>query len=128
MVRIFLLILTLLFAVYVGFDAYTITTLGIANDIPQLTGDGGGGMAFAFLLAIGAGVAVKFQRIASAIFILAAIVSLWVGLLYQDSLTMFWSLGAAILVAIHIAMYLGTARAKSNQLPVNRTRTKDANY
>lgn len=126
MIRIFMLVLALLFAVYTGIDAYHITSIGVNNGVAQLTGDGGGGMTFAVLLVIAAGLGVRFQRIGAAIFMLAAVIALWVGMIYQDSMMLFWAVGAVALCAVHVVFYTVQKRRVARYIETTGTRNKDA--
>lgn len=86
-------------AIYAGIQSYLIAQVGILNQIPQLEGDGGGGVAFAVLCFITA-ILVLFKPMVSVIlFVVSALLALLVGLTYQDPIPMYWSLGPLVLAA-----------------------------
>ncbi len=106
--------LSVLFATYVGIESYLIATVGVVNRIPQLVGDGGGGLLTALLCAT-AGVMVWLSPLASALtFLLAALVSLLAGVIYQDHVTLLWALGPAVLTLVNVLTLWRMRRHRSD--------------
>ena len=83
-------VLAILFSLYVAFQAMLIASNGALYQIPQLEGDGGGGLIFALLCLIAGFLTWLRPRIAAAVFLVAAAVTVLVGLIYQDRIEMFW--------------------------------------
>lgn len=93
-----------IFAIYVTEQSYLIAHTGAMYQIPQLEGDGGGGILVATFCAIGAGLVFFRLWAADAAFILAALIALMAGLSFQDSATAWWSIAPALLACTLIAL------------------------
>ncbi len=93
-----------LFAVYVADQSYLIAHTGAMYQIPQLEGDGGGGIVVAALCVIGAGLVFIRLWAADVAFVLAALIALLVGLSYQDNVTAWWSVAPIALLCSLIFM------------------------
>lgn len=113
MFRVLLVVLSLLFAAYTGYDSYTITTTGIANGVSQLVGDGGGGLVFTALVFVGTILSIRWHRIAAAVLGLSAALALWVGMIYQDSMMMFWTVGAIVFSSLQVIAYVLISRRRN---------------
>lgn len=80
-------------AIYTGVQSYLIAQVGIVNQIPQLVGDGGGGMVVTALCAL-AGLLALFKTLPAAVlFVLSTLTAILVGLTYQDPTTLLWAVG-----------------------------------
>lgn len=90
-------VLAFAFAIYTGIQSYMIAQIGIVNQIPQLEGDGGGGVVFTALLVLIGILALFKPFLAVFLFVFSALLSLLVGLTYQDPVTMYWSIGPFLL-------------------------------
>ncbi len=93
-----------LFAIYVADQSYLIAHAGAMYQIPQLEGDGGGGIVVAALCAIGAGLVFIRLWAADAAFVLSALIALMVGLSFQDNVTAWWSVVPALLDCALVAV------------------------
>ncbi|MCL6452931.1 MAG: hypothetical protein K6T78_04775 [Alicyclobacillus sp.] len=102
--KVFLFCIALLFAVYTGYDAYTLTRVGAVNDIPQLLGDGGGSLVFTVLVALGAINALWLPRVGAGVFLVATVVAVLVALLYQDTTSWYWAGGSVVLCGGQVAL------------------------
>jgi hypothetical protein len=89
-------ILSALLAVFAAIQSYTIAYVGTANQIPQLEGDGGGGIVFAALCLLAAILVLWRPIISMWLYGLALVVILLTGYLYEDRAMWLW--GAAALV------------------------------
>jgi uncharacterized membrane protein len=88
------------FAVYAGYQSLLISEAGAAYQIPQLEGDGGGGMIFAFLCFIGALVYLIRPVISIPFFILSAVTGLLAGFLYNDPVMWVWAIVSSVFAFI----------------------------
>ncbi|MCY0876928.1 MAG: hypothetical protein OWT28_11765, partial [Firmicutes bacterium] len=77
--------------------AYQIAHAGAVLGIPQLEGDGGGSMVYALVSVVGAVTVLRFTRIASVIFLLAALMAVLISLLYADNAVMLWAVASVLL-------------------------------
>ncbi len=84
-------------ALYTGFQSILISQIGFNNQIPQLEGDGGGGIIFAFLTFLAAIIYLIKPTLAIIIFLLSTIVSAFSSFLFGDSVILLWSAGTVIL-------------------------------
>ncbi|RIV24397.1 hypothetical protein D2Q93_07170 [Alicyclobacillaceae bacterium I2511] len=108
------MVLGILFATYVGIESYLIAAVGVVNQIPQLVGDGGGGILVALLCAT-AVVLVWLSPLASGlIFLLATVVSGLAGVIYQDNVTLFWMLGPIVLAIVNFTVYWSQRRQRQS--------------
>ncbi|QQE81012.1 hypothetical protein [Alicyclobacillus sp. SO9] len=113
--KVIISILTGLFVAYTVWQSYLIASTGALYHIPQLEGDGGGGLVFAGLCFI-AGVALFIRPILSAvIYVLAALVISFIAVAFQDSIDFLWTL---------IALSLGTLAVVSRIRSKRRIKTQ----
>ncbi|WDL96200.1 hypothetical protein [Alicyclobacillus sp. ALC3] len=92
-------IVSVVFATYAASQAIAIAQAGVANQIPQLEGDGGGALLFAVVLAT-AGIAGMWKAIiALPLYAITLIIGVLVALIYQDLMLWFWDFGVLILGA-----------------------------
>ncbi|WP_067934976.1 hypothetical protein [Alicyclobacillus kakegawensis] len=98
--RFVLPIISAVVAVVSGWQAMALAEVGVQQQIPQLEGDGGAGMVFA-LLCLAGGVTALFRRwLGCALFLLAALVGAWAGVVFADLLTGLWSIAPLALGAV----------------------------
>ena len=100
------------FAVFVAAQSYLIAHMGALYQIPQLEGDGGGGMLVAVLCMIGGGLIFFRLWAADTAFLLAALTALLVGLSFQDSTTAWWSIAPFLFACLLIALLVSTKKPK----------------
>jgi hypothetical protein len=87
-------------AVWTAWQSYHIAVVGTTNGIPQLEGDGGGGILFAGLCLLAA-VALLWRPVISVILLtLAAMVIVLTGFLYEDSTMYLWGAAAVVLAIL----------------------------
>lgn len=89
--RILISALALLFAVYCATEAYQIARAGVVLSIPQLAGDGGGGLVYSLVEALAGLMILRFTRFALVTFLGATCIAIFVGLLYGDSALLTWA-------------------------------------
>jgi len=99
--KMMLAIASLLFTAYVAIQSYLVAATGVANQIPQLEGDGGGGMLLALFCACGCLLAYVKPRMTWIAFVLAAITATITGLLYEDNVMLLWSIGPLLILVVH---------------------------
>ncbi len=92
-------VLTFVLGVYSGIQSYRIAAAGAAQQIPQLQGDGGGGLVFALLCIVAAVVALKRPSIGVWVLACATILVGFVGLSFGDA-SMYWWAVAALALAV----------------------------
>ncbi len=84
-------IASLLLSIYAGITSYLVAHMGALYQIPQLEGDGGGGIVVA-ILCFAAGTLIFFRVWpAFATYCIAAVAALFVGLSFQDGMVDIWS-------------------------------------
>ncbi len=95
--------LTMVLAIYSGVQSYRIAAAGAVQQIPQLQGDGGGGLVFAVLCLIGAVVLLKRPFIATWILAVATVLVAFVGLSFGDP-AMYWWSGITLVLTVYTFM------------------------
>lgn len=93
-------ILLILFALLVGVQSWWIAWVGVFNQIPQLTGDGGGGVLLAFWLLLGSLLSLKWRWPVIVCCLLASIDGVLCGQIYQDNMQYVYAAGALIAACI----------------------------
>lgn len=117
---IILCVVSTLFSVYVGFNAYFIASVGVTSQVPQLEGDGGGGVVVAALCLIGGGLCCLRAWLGAVVYALAAATAALAGLVFQDPVTFLWGIGPVLFGAC--AVFIGRKRVSRSRLGViNRT-------
>lgn len=92
-------LLCLAVAVWTFWQSYQIASAGVLNNIPQLQGDGGGGLVFAVLCVAAALFTLWRPWIAVVVLVVNALTIILVGFLFGDSTVYLWA-GAALVLAI----------------------------
>lgn len=88
-----------LFAIYAGINSYLVAHVGALYQIPQLEGDGGGGLVVAAICFI-AGILVFLRWWAAmSAYCVGAIAALVVGISFQDGMVDIWSAVIALFAA-----------------------------
>lgn len=95
--RILLTVLSAVLGIYTGIQSYRIAAAGATQQIPQLQGDGGGGLVFAALCVIGAVLILKRPLFAAAALLFAALLVSFVALSFGDLVIFWWALAALCL-------------------------------
>ncbi|MDQ0188710.1 hypothetical protein JI721_13055 [Alicyclobacillus cycloheptanicus] len=109
-------IVTCLFALYTALQAMQIASAGAVNQIPQLEGDGGGGMVFALLCFIAGVLCMLKPIIALFCYTLTVLAGVVVGIIYDDPVLWMWAGGALILTGCCYASH----RWKKTHRPANK--------
>lgn len=109
--KILLSVASLVLASFAGFQSLQIAQAGAANQIPQLEGDGGGGMAFAVLLFLSGLILLWKPLWAAFAFAVSAIVILSVGLIYQDNVMLWWTAAPVLLGGLGLFAHFRKKRA-----------------
>ncbi|QSO54289.1 hypothetical protein JZ785_11270 [Alicyclobacillus curvatus] len=116
-------VLTFVFGVYSGIQSYRIAAAGAAQQIPQLQGDGGGGLVFALVCVIAAVVVLKRPSIGVWLLSGAAVIAGFVGLSFGDPSMYWWAIAALALAVLDFVIHrmlkstkhrYGTATRKQN--------------
>lgn len=95
----------ILFAIYAAGQAIVIIQAGVTNQIPQLIGDGGGGMVFA-ALCFAAGVVCLFKPVVSVpLFGLCMLSGILTGFVYDDPTMWIWSAATFVLGGVSYAWH-----------------------
>jgi hypothetical protein len=90
--KVIFFLLLLMFAVYTADKSYVIAKAGAQYGIPQLLGDGGGGLVFSVLCLITAIVSLAYFRVTLVLLLISGILIILVGVTYQDNGTLYWSI------------------------------------
>jgi hypothetical protein len=80
-----------LLALYTGFQSILISQVGFSQQIPQLMGDGGGGILLSILTLLTAIVCIAKPYIAMFMFLFCTILSAFVSLIFNDSIILLWA-------------------------------------
>jgi hypothetical protein len=103
-------VMSLLFAIYLAIESYLISSLGTSYQIPQLEGDGGGGLVAAGILLV-SGIIVFWRPLWACLgFVLSTGLVVIVGLEYQDNLTLFFAMAPALFLGLSLFTVIQTRK------------------
>jgi len=105
-------ICALALAIYAIAQSLEILQVGVTNQIPQLEGDGGGGILFAVLTFISALACLIKPLVAFLLFLITTLLSTFISFLFSDPLLLTWSAISITLAALSFLAH----RARKNRL------------
>lgn len=94
--------LTVLFGAYAAHQSYSIAYAGALNQIPQLEGDGGGGLIFSALMVCAALIGLLSPLWSSILFLASMVIAVLVGSFYQDPVMLWWSALPLLLAVLNL--------------------------
>jgi hypothetical protein len=100
LLTLFICFCSLAFAVYAGIESYQIASAGVTYAVPQLEGDGGGGLLIAVVAAISGAIAFIRLWIAQIGLAITSLLALGVGTAFADRITSLWAWVPVLLILL----------------------------
>lgn len=114
MSSIVLMLLSLLFVLYAGDKSLVIANAGVTDGIPQLTGDGGSGLLCSALCLIAAGLGLWLRGTSAIFYVIAFIVILAGGVVYQDNGMFIWTIPPLLLAVGELILKRLSGRTRAS--------------
>lgn len=112
-----------LFSIYMFIQSLMIASAGVSYQVPQLEGDGGGGLVIAFTCALASGLLFLRLWLANVGFLVAATGCLLVGGIFQDSVIMLWGLVPLLLAGLTAWKQFRDSRRRNHRQGGGETRS-----
>jgi hypothetical protein len=113
-------ILGILFALFTGYQSFVIASAGAVNEIPQLEGDGGGGLTLSVICMLAAILSFIKPVWSIPFFILSTLVCLITGYIYEDNLIYIWAAGTVALTVLSYVLHrlLRNKKPQKTRMPI----------
>lgn len=115
MSSIILMLLSLLFVLYAGDKSLVIANAGVTDGVPQLTGDGGAGLLCSALCLIAAGLGLWLRGTSAIFYVIAFIVILAGGVVYQDNGMFIWTIPPLLFAVGELTLKRLSGRTRTSE-------------